>query len=633
MVFHRINRTVKGALVASCLAAAIPAAAQAQERVFGTIACVPADGVRFCEGRSATRVRTWDGVPLDVNVTLPAGGHGGFPLILQMGGWPGGKSGLVISRPWARRGYAVLSVSTRGSFRSCGFEDDRDHPGCARGWTHLADSRYEVRDWQHLAGLLVDEGVADPRRIGAWGISYGAGQSTQIALLRDRVRLPDGSYERWRSPAGRPLSIAGAVSHAGWTDLAHSLVPNGRPLDYVVSGARDGIEPAGIVKQGMVSALYALGEPSNYYAPPGVDRGADLTGWFATAAAGEMPRGGPGMDEALRELSTYHSGIGIELERPPAPLLMTNGFTDDLFPAAEAVRLANRVLDRFPGAPVAQLHLDSGHQRSQTKPSDTSMATAQLGDSPADRRVLDWFDHYVKGDGDIRPLRGVMALTQTCPREAASGGPFRAASWRGLHPGEVRGSDRARREIVSAAGNPLVNRAIDPVAGGGSPCATTAADDQPGVATLRLPAARGDGYTLLGAPTVIADLRVEAVDPAFAQVAARLWDVAPDGRTQRLVARALYRPGDAGRQVFQLNPNGWHFEKGHVPKLELLGHDAPFGRPSNLPFRIGVSGLELRLPVRDTPDDQDVLRPASPVLGTGDRPVREPRRRGARRAR
>ena len=111
----------------------------------------------------------------------------------------------------------------------------------------------------------------------------------------------------------------------------------------------------------------------------------------------------------------------------------------------------------------------------------------------------------------------------------------------------------------------------------------------------------GSGYTLLGAPTVTADLGVTG---EFAYVAARLLDVDPVANTKTLVARGLYRPDpDApnGRQTFQLHANGWHFASGHVPRLELLGRDAPYARPSNGTFSIAVSGLELRLPVHEAP--------------------------------
>ncbi|MGZ6644961.1 MAG: hypothetical protein ACXVFT_24415 [Solirubrobacteraceae bacterium] len=101
------------------------------------------------------------------------------------------------------------------------------------------------------------------------------------------------------------------------------------------------------------------------------------------------------------------------------------------------------------------------------------------------------------------------------------------------------------------------------------------------IASYRLPAATGDGYTLLGAPTAIADLELTGSFPALAL---RLLDVAPNG-TQTLVARGLYRPTADGRQVFQLHPGAWHFASGHVARLELLGRDAPYGRASNGPSR------------------------------------------------
>jgi hypothetical protein len=114
---------------------------------------------------------------------------------------------------------------------------------------------------------------------------------------------------------------------------------------------------------------------------------------------------------------------------------------------------------------------------------------------------------------------------------------------------------------------------------------------------------------------VIADREVGASTAAVnTELAARLWDVGPDGN-QTLVGRALYRPTGDGRQVFQPHPNGWHFAAGHVPKLELLGNDAPYGRPSNFPFTITVSKLDLRLPTHERPGAvPQVGTPAMPFL-------------------
>ena len=129
----------------------------------------------------------------------------------------------------------------------------------------------------------------------------------------------------------------------------------------------------------------------------------------------------------------------------------------------------------------------------------------------------------------------------------------------------------------------------------------------------------GKGYTLLGAPSVIGKFEVTGPDAVNTELAARLWDVAPDGN-QTLVARSVYRPSGDGRQVFQLHPNGWHFAAGHVPKLELLGQDSPYARASNGGFSTAASDVQLRLPVVDQPGSAPgVTSPSALPLPAGAR--------------
>jgi hypothetical protein len=97
-----------------------------------------------------------------------------------------------------------------------------------------------------------------------------------------------------------------------------------------------------------------------------------------------------------------------------------------------------------------------------------------------------------------------------------------------------------------------------------------------------------------------------------AALALRLWDVAPGGATQTLVARGLLRPRKGSHQVFQLHPNGWHFAAGHVPKLELVGRDVGYARPANSAWSIDVTDLRLRLPVRERANGGAVKRPKRP---------------------
>jgi hypothetical protein len=329
-----------------------------------------------------------------------------------------------------------------------------------------------------------------------------------------------------------------------------------------------------------------------YYAPPGGD--PDMVMEFALATAGE-PYDRPQVQAMLKSGARFHSSYDLlagtfgTAKRAPAPLLMSNGFTDDVFWADQVLVYYNLLRSLYPTAPVEVLFGDIGHQRAQSKPADLAVMSG---------RVHAFFDHYVKGTG-AQPALDVTALTQTCPKSAPSGGPYAAATWAALHPGVVAFSSKPAQTILSTGGDPKVSRAFDPVSGGLSCTTAPAADEGRGVATYRLPTPTGAGYTLLGSPTVTADLKVRG---EFAYIAGRLVDVDPATNTKTLISRGAYRidpKAPNGRQTFQLSANGWHVAAGHIPQLELLGRDAPFLRPSNGVFSIAVSNLELKLPVHE----------------------------------
>lgn len=159
--------------------------------------------------------------------------------------------------------------------------------------------------------------------------------------------------------------------------------------------------------------------------------------------------------------------------------------------------------------------------------------------------------------------------------------------------------------MISDGGNPAVGVAFDPVAGGGDACETVpgALIDPTGTASYRLAVKRG--FTLLGRPTVRARIATTQTGPdEIGQLDSRLFDVLPDGE-HRLISRGAYRLDEdqRGRIVFQLNGNGYRFEKGHTVKLQLTGQDAPYLRPSNFPFSVEVSDVRIALPtLEDSPD-------------------------------
>ena len=55
------------------------------------------------------------------------------------------------------------------------------------------------------------------------GISYGGIQSLSLGRLRDRIRLENGTYRPWRSPAGKAVRIAAAYPRWGGSDMTYAL--------------------------------------------------------------------------------------------------------------------------------------------------------------------------------------------------------------------------------------------------------------------------------------------------------------------------------------------------------------------------------------------------------------------------
>src|SRR4051794_10877322 len=343
------------------------AAAQAAQvsSVLGIPCTTQSDGVQACTGDMAHRVPTWDGVPLDVDVFLPpADQNGPFPTIFFLHGFGGSKSGAVAA--WARAGYALVQYSARGFGNSCGLLPSRNDPACVKGWAHMGDIRYEARDTQYLAGLLADLGVAEPKKIGVTGTSYGAGQSLELATLKDRIVLPDGRLVPWTSPHGKPMAIGASAPNWPWSDLAGMLIPNGRTLDYLADA---GYGQTGMPLESYVGLLFAAGGGLGYFPPPGVDFSAD-----ADTRVARFRAGAPYDDELSRDVVSetrrYHSPLGVEADLPrnlreqPAAVFVNTAWTDDLTRTTEAIRWRNDVLSRFPKAEVDLLFsYGAGHPR------------------------------------------------------------------------------------------------------------------------------------------------------------------------------------------------------------------------------------------------------------------------------
>ncbi|MGI8462319.1 MAG: S15 peptidase family protein [Solirubrobacterales bacterium] len=597
------------AALAALLALACASSAEAADPL-GLSDCGPAEGVHQCHGL----VETWDGVPLDTTVTVPSAGAKNLPLVALVHGF--GNSKYEYLNPdetaytgnafeWAKRGYAVLTYTARGLWGSCGTPDSRAaSPGCANGYIHLADTRYEVRDTQELIGRLVDDGIADPDRLGATGDSYGGGQTLALAALRDRVMQPDGSYEPWVSPDGTPLELSAAAPVIPWTDLVHAAAPNGRVSDTKVTSRETATDPVGVEKATVVNAIFAAaqfaigpgqpvgepfvpGRPMGYLAPTGTDPESDVTEWVARTSRGE-PYDDAQVTGIVERLVRFHSSYYVKPHPDPTPLMLASGFTDDLFPVDHVLRFANRARKRDPRAPLSLLLGDFGHQRASNKQIERERLISAIDA---------WFARHLLGEKRGR-RGGVVAYVGSCPRLAEPLGPLIAPTFGRLSRGRLLFVAAEPGTASSSGGDPEVGLAIDPATGGGDHCAKTEAAEAPGTIRHTLAEPQKRAFTLIGSPKLRAKLAIDGAPPNNTQLAARLWDVDAATGEQVLVTRGVLRP-NGGKETWWLNPASWRFEPGHRAELELLGNDAPFQRPSNSSFETEVAELRVNLPTRE----------------------------------
>ena len=573
-------------------------------------------------------IKTFDGVPLDVNVAFPPDpapqADTNWPVVGMFHGYGGSKVSFANMQRWLQKGYAVYSVTNRGSGESCNTDGSKqaDPTGCASGWVHLMDPRYEIRDTQIFLGRLVNDGVINPNKIAATGGSYGGSQSMHLAVLRNRMMMPDGSLVPWTSPdpdgngpqVGTPMSLTVATPNIPWTDLIQSLAPNGTDtLDYLEDGSFTGT--AGIMKESYVNGLYI----SARAAPLGVDPSADLQGWKGLLDAGE-PYTGAANEAMFEEITKYHSSYYVDDSQAPAPLLMSSGFTDDLFPVDEVIRFYNRTRANYPNTPMSIFAGSFGHARGQTQ-SNVLNALRSLEEQ--------WIDFYMKGVG-TQPPSNVTAYTQTCPNGSPGNGPYTADEWASLAPGEIVLKDRTVKTIAAEGGSPTVASAFNPITSP-NPCTTSSDAVEPGSATYDVtadavtsgaPITQASDYTVLGSATVVA--KIKSSNGPNSQIMARLVDLDGAGN-KTLVARGSWRPKASGFQVFQLHPTAWKVEAGHTLRLELLPKDATvpppailnnYARPSNDQQPIEVSYLELRVPTLEGPGSLSglVTAPAKKVL-------------------
>jgi predicted acyl esterase len=564
--------------------------------------CAPAtstDGVKYtkCTGE----IPSFDGVGLDTDLSLPVKGDAPLPTMLMLHGWSQDKETWQSSsrdgdgnpdkyhwnNVWfVSKGYAVVNYTARGFKDSCGQMDGG--ADCVfppnRAWTHLADRRWETKDSQHILGLLVDAGIAEPERLASTGGSYGGGQSWLLA-----TSLP------WESPDGMELLLAGAVPKYPWTDLFSSLLPNGRASDDP-NQAPSHEAPVGVAKESYTAGLYAVGRTvgeGRYNTSDPTEVHSDLDAQFARLQAGEPYEPDPVVDAfaaEYRHKSAYYaedyfaalSAGTIE----PVPVFSIQGWTDPLFPAAETLQMYRKLKAADPEYPVYMAFGDIGHDNAQNPPRQWRHINGQGNQ---------FLNTFVGGRGGGTPTTNVFAFITECPETQGSQPPLSGTDWDRMAAGAVTAAGAGSRTTASGSPDPE-ELETDPILQMDK-CLTNSTAPKQATWTWAVP---DDGFTQLGLPEVEVNYAMSGVD---ATVAFKLWDVPPTG-DKVLVDRGVYRlslaGGDTPSGIIDLDlfGNAWRWEEDHSIQLQVSQTDAAYLRPDNLPSSISWSNLQLTIPIR-----------------------------------
>src|SRR5258708_28542111 len=225
-----------------------------------------------------------------------------------------------------------------------------------------------------------------------------------------------GGLSKWRSPNGKPMRIAAAVPRYTWTDLIHSLQPNGRSSDGVTVPNGDPLTPLGIQKKSYNDYLYASGLKTARYAPAGADPTADLTTWYAQIGAGETPAQSSYAPGIIHQIAGYKSAyyqdglLTADVGKNETPVFAIQGWTDALFPESEAASMVQKLRTLDSTWPVFLYTSDLGHPPANNGKSSEWSVINQASN--------DFLDLHVKRSGGADPASTYQLQVTTCDSSA-----------------------------------------------------------------------------------------------------------------------------------------------------------------------------------------------------------------------
>ncbi len=541
----------------------------------------PRDGTTplTCSGFLASAV---DGTLLETTVRVPRG-PGPHPLVVGMHGWGGSEGSMArYDDPLTAQGFAYVRYSARGF-------------GGSWGQANLADVDVEGADLRSVIGQVVDEARyhVDPDAVAVFGASYGGAHAWLGALTTE-----------FSSPRGKAVRIRTVIPIAGWTDLLNALVPNGRPQQ-----AQD---VTGAEKLSLVQGLFVGGVRTRADRPY-LNYPDYLLAWNALLTASELPYAlDPAATSVVDGLQGYRSAYWQESfwarvrdlassGGAQLPILAIQGWTDDLFPAIEALRMYDALRSIDPSYPIALYLGDLGHPRAANKSGEVAYALDQ---------VVAWLAWFLEGKG-TQPAYDVQAAsTRAAATPFSTSDVIRVPSydqlWTDVVDRRFDGPAVITFDPASVTGfrwDPLVLMGCGQL----DPCpAPPDSEVLPGdeaVFTAPVSDLSGGGALLVAGEPVVT---VGAATFAYRiQLDVRLFDEAPDG-TKALVTRGTFTvdtgvPGQPIGTVSVRIPtwgNLWQAPADHRLRLEVTNVDSPYLRPSLVPSATLLGWVDLSIPVR-----------------------------------
>ncbi len=648
-------RRALAALIALATLAA-PSAASAAEPIESFFNVRP-DGTcpvygdqEICTGQ----VPSFDGTPLDVDLTKPIGGEGDGkrrPLIVMLHGfgnnkheWQSltdeadGRDKYHWNSHWfAKHGYYVLTYTARG-FRTDGrtgsYQPETPNGTSIsqpNGKLFLKSRDFEIRDTQWLSALVAAGFNVDPEQIAVTGGSYGGGESWTQA-----------SQATWSFPNERDsslpvLQLQVSVPKYPWTDLAYALAPNGHPGGPALNDIHQSSQgrpdddngegnPVGNPKLSYLLGLFAVGQARGLYSdglsttPSEEEPKPNIPIWQARSVGTGDPYDVAGVEDPIirqirRGLTEFRSayyqdeGWAAQESGRKVAIFSIQGWTDDLFHAVESFRMFKYLKALDPRWPVEVALADVGHSRGQNKPATWRRLNQQafqflqshIRGSHEQETIVSSEPTLCPNDGepDSNETASVR-LTGRSPEDLANG-TLNVAYAR---PG-VTNNPLGADDPNGPATDPVLGGVFSPIIGPNAPCRTSPGPVPAGGQTYQSQPL-SDHTTYIGLGQV--QVQYALLGAQTATLHARVWDVPPGGQRPILMTRGTYRidvpryDSPAGTLVLPLFGNHWPLKPGHRIRLDLTQVDAGMFRPSNLTSTIQLGPPTLTLPTRESGD-------------------------------